>query len=88
MLASGQMPPKDQPQPDNRERDLLADWVRKFLRAEAAVQAGDPGPVTLRRLSNAEYTYTIRDLTGIHSLDPAGEFPVQRCCRRRVHQHR
>ena len=38
--------------------------------------AGDPGPVVLRRLSNAEYTYTIRDLTGVTSLDPAKEFPA------------
>ncbi len=30
----------------------------------------------LRRLSNAEYTYTLRDLTGVDSLDPAREFPV------------
>ena len=26
--------------------------------------AGDPGLVLVRRLSNAEYNYTIRDLTG------------------------
>jgi hypothetical protein len=31
--------------------------------------------VVLRRLSNAEYTYTIRDLTGVDSLTPAREFP-------------
>jgi len=30
----------------------------------------------LRRLSNSEYKYTLRDLTGIPSLDPAREFPV------------
>ncbi|MCU0880976.1 MAG: DUF1592 domain-containing protein, partial [Pirellulaceae bacterium] len=30
----------------------------------------------LRRLSNAEYTYTLRDLTGVAELDPAREFPV------------
>src|SRR5207249_11772332 len=42
----------------------------------ARARAGDPGPVVLRRLSNAEYTYTIRDLTGVESLDPAREFPV------------
>jgi hypothetical protein len=54
----------------------LTDWVRSFLAAEAAAQAGDPGPVVVRRLSNAEYTATVRDLTGIDSLDPAGEFPV------------
>ena len=32
--------------------------------------------VVLRRLSNMEYTYTLRDLTGVESLDPAKEFPV------------
>ena len=42
----------------------------------ALANAGDPGPVVLRRLSNAEYTYTIRDLTGVEALDPAREFPV------------
>src|SRR5690606_30873315 len=35
-----------------------------------------PGAVGLRRLSNAEYTYSIRDLTGVDSLDPAREFPA------------
>jgi hypothetical protein len=48
---------------------------RRYLRAEALANAGDPGPVGLRRLNNAEYTYTIRDLTGV-DLDPAREFPV------------
>lgn len=51
-------------------------WVRTSLDAIAIERAGDPGPVVLRRLSNAEYTYTIRDLTGVESLDPAKEFPV------------
>ena len=32
--------------------------------------------MVLRRLSNAEYTYAIRDLTGVASLDPAKEFPA------------
>jgi len=30
----------------------------------------------LRRLSNMEYTYTMRDLTGVASLNPLREFPV------------
>ena len=42
----------------------------------ARERAGDPGAVVLRRLSNAEYTATIRDLTSVESLDPAKEFPV------------
>jgi hypothetical protein len=32
--------------------------------------------VLLRRLSNSDYTYTVRDLTGVDSLDPLREFPV------------
>ena len=34
-----------------------------------------PGPVLARRLSNAEYDYTIRDLTGV-DIRPTREFPV------------
>lgn len=76
MLDSGQMPPKDAPQPSDAERKQLQGWVRSFLTLEAKARAGDPGRVVLRRLSNAEFTYTLRDLTGVGSLDPAREFPV------------
>jgi hypothetical protein len=76
MLATGQMPPKRSKQPTDAEKGRIQQWVRGFLTAEARAHAGDPGRVVLRRLSNAQYTYTIRDLTGIDSLDPAREFPV------------
>ncbi len=76
MLDSGQMPPPDADQPADAERAQLETWVRAFLTAEARARAGDPGPVVLRRLSNAEYTFTVRDLTGVDTLDPAREFPV------------
>jgi hypothetical protein len=75
-LSLGEMPPKDKPQPDEPERDDLQRWIGLALDEAAKVHAGDPGPVVLRRLSNAEYKYTIRDLTGVESLDPAREFPV------------
>ncbi|MGD9647419.1 MAG: DUF1592 domain-containing protein [Pirellulales bacterium] len=75
MLTTGQMPPEDAEQPTTDERAALEKWVHDYLRLEARAQAGDPGPVVLRRLSNAEYTYTIRDLTGV-PLDPAKEFPA------------
>ena len=32
-------------------------------------------PVVLRRLSNAEYTASVRDLTGVATLDPGKEGP-------------
>ena len=73
-LDSGEMPPAEAQQPNAAERKTLQGWVDKFLRAEAAANAGDPGPVMLRRLNNNEYTFTIRDLTMV-DLDPAREFP-------------
>ena len=75
-LESGEMPPKKaaaQPTPDERQR--LAAWVRDFLAGEAGAQAGDPGRVVVRRLSNAEYDYTVRDLTGV-DLRPTRDFPA------------
>jgi len=75
-VSLGEMPPKEKPQPGAAQRDQLLAWANAVLDEIALARAGDPGPVVLRRLSNAEYTYTIRDLTGVPSLDPAKEFPV------------
>ncbi len=76
MLDSLQMPPRNaKSQPTDDERTKLRTWVRNYLRFEARALAGDPGPVVLRRLNNAEYTYTIADLTGV-DLKPAREFPA------------
>ena len=74
-LEAGEMPPKDQPQPSEEERRRMIDWTRGFLDAEARARAGDPGRTPLRRLSNAEYDYTVRDLTGV-DLRPTREFPA------------
>ena len=76
MLDTNEMPPKDaKPQPTAAQKKQLRGWVERYLNSEAFASAGDPGPVVLRRLSNAEYTYTIRDLTGVE-LSPAKEFPA------------
>jgi Protein of unknown function (DUF1592)/Protein of unknown function (DUF1588)/Protein of unknown function (DUF1587)/Protein of unknown function (DUF1585)/Protein of unknown function (DUF1595) len=76
MLGNGLMPPEDAEQPTADERVRLERWVGDYLSMEARAHAGDPGRVILRRLSNAEYTYTLRDLTGVELLDPAREFPA------------
>ena len=76
MLSSGQMPPPEARQPSDEERGQLRQWVQRYLKEEARLRAGDPGPVVLRRLSNAQYTFVLRDLTGVDSLSPAREFPV------------
>src|SRR5205085_3801886 len=60
--------------PAERRREVVA-WIRAVRASEAKRTAGDPGPVPARRLSNAEYDYTVRDLTGV-DIRPAQEFPV------------
>ncbi len=75
-LETKEMPPEGKPQPTAAERSMLIKWVREMLDAEARARAGDPGPIVLRRLNNAEYNYTIRDLTGVTTLSPTREFPV------------
>lgn len=75
MLDSGEMPPESAKQPIPERRKKLREWLSRYIRAEALANAGDPGPVVLRRLNNAEYTYTIRDLTRV-DLDPVREFPA------------
>ncbi len=72
----GEMPPKDKAPLGAEARARLLAWCRSLIEELGLEQAGDPGPVVLRRLSNAEYTHTLRDLTGVATLDPAREFPV------------
>ena len=74
-LSARAMPPGGMPQPPDDARQKVIDWIGAMRRDEALKHAGDPGPVLARRLSNAEYDNTIRDLTG-EDLHPAREFPV------------
>ncbi len=75
-MADGEMPPKNKPQLSAEQKQKLETWIGGTLDAIGRENAGDPGPVGLRRLSNVEYTWTLRDLTGVPMLDPAHEFPA------------
>ena len=70
-----EMPPRGMPQPTDAERRTISAWFVAVQAREADRHAGDPGIVLARRLSNAEYNYTIQDLTGV-DIAPARAFPV------------
>ena len=74
-LAAKEMPPKGLKQPGEDVRLDVINWIGAVRSGEARKHAGDPGDVLARRLSNAEYNYTIRDLTGF-DMEPTKEFPV------------
>ncbi|MGI8981560.1 MAG: DUF1592 domain-containing protein [Pirellulaceae bacterium] len=75
-LKAKEMPPEDAPRiPKEAERRALVEWIEAMRDDEARQNAGDPGKVLARRLSNAEFDYSIRDLTGV-DIRPTKEFPV------------
>ena len=66
MLESGKMPPKEATLfPTDDERRAAASWIRASINAFETEHAGEPGRVTVRRLTSAEYAYAVRNLTGI-----------------------
>ena len=75
-LKAGEMPPKEaKKHPTAEQRAPVIAWIQLMGAEDVRHHAGDPGPVLARRLSNAEYDHTIRDLTGV-DIQPAKEFPV------------
>lgn len=65
VLEHKQMPPPKMPQPAEASRTQAVGWVKARLQEYATQHAGDPGRVTVRRLTSGEYGYTIADLTGL-----------------------
>jgi mono/diheme cytochrome c family protein len=65
VLDQQTMPPKGMPAPDAGQRRQVMDWIRQGMDDYARRHDGNPGEVTVRRLTSGEYFYTIGDLTGI-----------------------
>lgn len=74
MLRTGAMPPEDQPQPSQEEREKLIRWIEGTIYHVDCDAPPDPGRVTIRRLNRAEYNNTVRDLLGV-DFKPADDFP-------------
>ena len=74
-IANKEMPPKPVPAPPVEDARKVTDWITALRNDELRRHSGDPGSVLVRRLSNSEYNYTIRDLTRV-DMRPTREFPV------------
>lgn len=74
MLRGRMMPPEDEPQPGDGQREEIAAWIEAELNNFDCAQIDDPGRVTIRRLNRVEYDNTIRDLLGI-DFAPGEDFP-------------
>ena len=73
-LRDREMPPADEPQPSEHQRQAVARWLTDELARIDRVTPRDPGRITARRLNRAEYNNTVRDLLGV-DLRPGDDFP-------------
>jgi hypothetical protein len=76
-LNLGEMPPDDEPQPTTEQRIALVNWLTAKLQHARETTAASEPPTLLRRLTNTEYRYTVRDLLhlNIDLFDPAEGLP-------------
>ena len=59
------MPPVDEEQPTDTERETLIQWAETLGNRLDHVPATDPGPMVFRRLNRLHYSNTMRDLLGV-----------------------
>jgi len=64
-LRAREMPPEDEPRPDESEVDAAVRALDLGLASGIAALPQEPGRVTARRLNRREYRATVRDLLGI-----------------------
>ena len=73
-LRAREMPPEEEPQPPEHQRQAVAGWLAKELERIDKLTPPDPGRVTARRLNRTEYNNTVRDLLAV-DIRPADDFP-------------
>lgn len=72
MVEANEMPPAGKPPMSHQEKEDLVNLINGIL--ADALSKPDPGPSVVRRLSNREYAFTIKDLVGV-DFDALRFFP-------------
>jgi len=66
VLKHGEMPPEDEQQPSDAEREAVEQWIDQGMRDHVAQASNVKTAPLARRLTNFEYQNTMRDLLGIN----------------------
>ncbi|MEM7009894.1 MAG: DUF1592 domain-containing protein, partial [Verrucomicrobiota bacterium] len=74
-IRGGDMPPEDEPKPNEATKLQLRAWLAKEVEEFDYSTVRNPGYLSARRLTREEYNRTIRDLIGL-DLRPADSFPM------------
>ncbi len=80
LLNLGDMPPEDEKQPTDAERQGVINWLTQAVDHAYASRTEEPGETILRRLSHREYLNTVHDLfqMDMSMFDPTESFPGDR----------
>jgi hypothetical protein len=74
-LNLGEMPPEDEPRPDDADLVKVTDWITSELRLVRERSQSTGGRTLLRRLTRREYANTVRDLLNVEFVE--GEGPLE-----------
>lgn len=79
LLNLEEMPPEDEPQPEEAERSAMIQSMSDFISEGATRLADTGGHSALRRINKWEYKHTIGDLLSIDvsDWDPSADFPAE-----------
>ena len=80
LLNLGDMPPEDEPQPADAERQEVIDWITEAVAHAYDSRTITGGETVLRRRNHREYFHTIGDLfqMDMSMFDPTETFPGER----------
>ena len=65
VLSNGEMPPADEPQPTDRDRSQVINWLSSEIQVASAVRRAEQGHSSFRRMTRYEYNYALQDLLGL-----------------------
>ena len=66
-IASGEMPPKDEPRIAEADKNRITGWLNSQLLAAERTTLPATGSISLRRMNRLQYENTIHDLLGIET---------------------
>lgn len=65
VITKGEMPPPDEGDLDDQERQQLVDWLSTELQSASIVRRRSGGHSAFRRMTRYEYNYALQDLLGL-----------------------
>ncbi len=76
VLSKGEMPPPDEGELSDEDRNAVVSWLSRELQVASVVQRAKGGHSSFRRLTRYEYNYALQDILGL-PYDFAKDLPPE-----------